>query len=208
MDNPGRPDSCRSSPGYVPFHPNPSKPKFKPPAGAVDAHCHVFGPESEISLRAGAQIHALRRTEGEAVRAARLSRLRQERHRAGVLSRQGQPGDGRCARLPPTAAPRASPSSARRSTDAELRWMDAGRRARRALQFPQAAGRLHSARRVATHCRAGRKTRLAYRGLFRDAGLGRPGGFLHLAAHCRGGRSHGQARRDQGRRACGQPPLP
>ena len=36
------------SPGYVPFHPNPSKPKFKPPLGAVDAHCHVFGPESEF----------------------------------------------------------------------------------------------------------------------------------------------------------------
>src|SRR6202158_1869309 len=34
------------SAGYVPFHPNPSKPKFKPPAGAVDAHCHVFGPEA------------------------------------------------------------------------------------------------------------------------------------------------------------------
>ena len=29
---------------YLPFHPNPSKPTFKPPAGAVDAHCHVFGP--------------------------------------------------------------------------------------------------------------------------------------------------------------------
>ncbi|MEM7443746.1 MAG: amidohydrolase family protein [Pseudomonadota bacterium] len=29
---------------YLPFHPNPSKPAFKPPAGAVDAHCHVFGP--------------------------------------------------------------------------------------------------------------------------------------------------------------------
>ncbi len=29
---------------YLPFDPNPSKPKFKPPAGAVDAHCHVFGP--------------------------------------------------------------------------------------------------------------------------------------------------------------------
>ena len=26
------------------FHPNPSKPGFKPPPGAVDAHCHVFGP--------------------------------------------------------------------------------------------------------------------------------------------------------------------
>src|ERR1041385_8804841 len=34
------------SPGYIPFHPNPSKPSYKPPAGAVDAHCHVFGPEA------------------------------------------------------------------------------------------------------------------------------------------------------------------
>lgn len=34
------------SPGYIPFHPNPSKPNYKPPAGAVDAHCHVFGPEA------------------------------------------------------------------------------------------------------------------------------------------------------------------
>ncbi len=31
-------------PDYLPFHPNPSKPTFKAPAGAVDAHCHVFGP--------------------------------------------------------------------------------------------------------------------------------------------------------------------
>ena len=36
------------SPGYVPFHPNPSKPKFRPPPGAVDAHCHVFGPEAKF----------------------------------------------------------------------------------------------------------------------------------------------------------------
>jgi 2-pyrone-4,6-dicarboxylate lactonase len=31
-------------PNYMPFHPNPSKPAFQVPAGAVDAHCHVFGP--------------------------------------------------------------------------------------------------------------------------------------------------------------------
>jgi 2-pyrone-4,6-dicarboxylate lactonase len=31
-------------PDYLPFHPNPSKPSYVPPPGAVDAHCHVFGP--------------------------------------------------------------------------------------------------------------------------------------------------------------------
>jgi len=33
---------------WIPFHPNPSKPAFRPPPGAVDAHCHVFGPASEF----------------------------------------------------------------------------------------------------------------------------------------------------------------
>jgi 2-pyrone-4,6-dicarboxylate lactonase len=29
---------------WLVFHPAPSKPAFTPPPGAVDAHCHVFGP--------------------------------------------------------------------------------------------------------------------------------------------------------------------
>src|SRR5262245_30052808 len=37
-----------TNPPYIPFHPNPSKPRFKVPAGAVDAHCHVFGPASRF----------------------------------------------------------------------------------------------------------------------------------------------------------------
>lgn len=29
---------------WLPFHPSPSEPQFVLPPGAVDAHCHVFGP--------------------------------------------------------------------------------------------------------------------------------------------------------------------
>ena len=35
-------------PDWLPFHPNPSKPRFRPPPGAVDAHCHVFGPGAQF----------------------------------------------------------------------------------------------------------------------------------------------------------------
>ncbi len=37
------PSDISNSP-EITWHPDPKTPDFKPPAGAVDAHCHVFGP--------------------------------------------------------------------------------------------------------------------------------------------------------------------
>ncbi len=86
------------SPGYVPFHPNPSKPKFKPPPGAVDAHCHVFGPESKFPYAAERKY-----TPCDAPK-ERLFALRdflgfdKNVIVQASLPQQRQPGDGRCAR--------------------------------------------------------------------------------------------------------------
>lgn len=36
------------TPGWLDWYSGPSKPRFKLPAGTVDAHCHVFGPGAEF----------------------------------------------------------------------------------------------------------------------------------------------------------------
>lgn len=39
----------------VSWHPAPSRPRFTPPPGAVDAHCHVFGPMAQFPFSAKAK---------------------------------------------------------------------------------------------------------------------------------------------------------
>jgi 2-pyrone-4,6-dicarboxylate lactonase len=39
----------------ISWHDNPSAPRFVPPAGAVDAHCHVFGPMAQFPFSAKAK---------------------------------------------------------------------------------------------------------------------------------------------------------
>jgi 2-pyrone-4,6-dicarboxylate lactonase len=37
------------------WHAAPSKPSYSPPAGAIDAHCHVFGPMAQFPFSAKAK---------------------------------------------------------------------------------------------------------------------------------------------------------
>src|SRR5271169_765004 len=38
----------QKTPGWLDWYAGPSKPRFKVPSGAVDAHCHVFGPPAKF----------------------------------------------------------------------------------------------------------------------------------------------------------------
>ncbi|MFI0240260.1 amidohydrolase family protein [Streptomyces sp. NPDC016845] len=40
------------TPGWLDWYQNPSRPTFRLPAGAVDAHCHVFGPQAAFPFAA------------------------------------------------------------------------------------------------------------------------------------------------------------
>ncbi len=41
-------ETFTKSPGWLDWYANPSRPRFTVPTGAVDAHCHVFGPGAQF----------------------------------------------------------------------------------------------------------------------------------------------------------------
>lgn len=48
MIQPAQTEIFTKTPGWLDWCPDPSKPRFAPPPGAVDAHCHVFGPGAQF----------------------------------------------------------------------------------------------------------------------------------------------------------------
>lgn len=46
-------NSFEKTPGWLDWYQAPDKPRFQLPAGAVDAHCHVFGPGREFPFAVG-----------------------------------------------------------------------------------------------------------------------------------------------------------
>ncbi len=103
----------------------PSRPSTLP-AGAVDAHCHVFGPGDVVPLCAGAQVHALRRRQGPAVRPARLPRLRQATSSSRPTCHgRRQPRPGRRRSLASNGRAKGVATVRRDVTDEELAQMHA-----------------------------------------------------------------------------------
>lgn len=47
--------SGQTDPRIVSWHSSPAKPRYVPPAGAIDAHCHVFGPMAQFPFSAKAK---------------------------------------------------------------------------------------------------------------------------------------------------------
>ena len=135
------PAPSRWTQDWLPFHPTPRRPRFVPPPGAVDAHCHVFGPGAQLSLRArSASYTPCDAPKTKLCGAAGLPRVRPQRHRAGHLPRRRQPRPGRCAAEPPQGRARGVATvAAERHRRASSRRSHAAGRARRALQLRASA---------------------------------------------------------------------
>ena len=191
-------DASRRRPAGSTGARDPSKPRFALPPGAVDAHCHVFGPGAEFPFAperkytpcdaSKAQLFALRDHLGFARNVIVQATCHGADNRAMADACRASGGRAR------------GVATVRRDvTDGELAAAPRGRRARRALQLPQAPGRLHAARRAGRDRRAHPAARLARGRLLRGAGPAGAVGLLHRAADDGRRRPHGPPRRHASR---------
>ena len=195
------------SAGYIPFHPNPSKPHYKPPAGAVDAHCHVFGPEAKFPYAPERKytpcdapkekLFALRDFLGFDKNVIVQASCHSKDNRAMVDALE-------------TSNDKAKGVAfvGEEVTDAELKAMDRAGVSGVRFNFVRRLVDFTPRDVLEAHRRSDRAARLAHRRLFRDAGPAGSGAVLYLAPDHRRRRPHGRAGRREGRRPSGEPALP
>ena len=152
---------------WLVFHPNPSKPAFTVPEGAVDAHCHVFGPGHLFPYAPTRKY-----TPCDAPR----EKLWELRERLGfsrsVIVQAACHGTDNRAMVDAVGRSNGSARGVAVVTpdigEQELRGDGYGRGARGAFQLPQAPGRCPAPGRPAAGSRKSRWTGLACRHLFRS----------------------------------------
>ncbi len=148
------------TPGWLDWFTGPAKPRFQLPPGAVDAHCHVFGPGAEFPYAperkytpcdaSKVQLFALRDHLGFDKNVIVQATCHGADNRALVDALIASKGKAR------------GVATVKRSvSDAELQAMhDAGVRGVR-FNFVKSAGRFHPQRRADGDCRAHCQARLA-----------------------------------------------
>ena len=195
------------SPGYIPFHPNPSKPKYKPPAGAVDAHCHVFGPEAKFPYAPERKytpcdapkekLFALRDFLGFDKNVIVQASCHSKDNRAMVDALDSSNGRAKGVAF-----------VGEEVTDDELKWMD--KAGVRGVRFNFIKRLVDFTPRDVLQRIADRVDKLGWHIVvyFEMPDLPELESFFTVAAHDRRGRSHGHADGEEGRQRSGEPALP
>ena len=208
---PGRPAEgtrpMTKTPGWLDWYADPSTPDFQLPYGTVDAHCHVFGPQTEFPFAPERKYTPCD---------ASKDQLFALRDHLGVAATSSCRPPATAPTTPPWSTPSGQPAAGRAAiatvrpdiSEQELRATRRLRRPRGAVQLRQTARR-RLAQRGPEHDREeDRAARLARRPLLRGRRPARAGGLLRRAARAARDRPHGTPRRHATGGRTGVRPVP